>query len=119
MKQKLTKKQLKEIKEFANSLPITYYIASQKIVKSAKEILNTTDASPTIIELQEEIIKCKIKDDVKFVLNNDTYHTVNHYNRLKTIAYDSGEVGCRKYIDEQIKLHSGIPNEINLHSRII
>ena len=119
MKQKLTKKQLKEIKEFAKSLPTTYYIVSQKVIKTAGEILNITDASPTILELQEEIIKCKIKDDVKFVLNNDTYHTVNHYNRLKTIAYDSGEVGCRKYIDEQIKLHNDIPNEINLHSRII
>ena len=119
MKQKLTKKQLKEIREYSKLIPITYYVATQKVIKTAKEILSISDATPTILELQEEIIKCKIKDDVKFVLNNDVYHTVNHYNRLKTIAYDSGVLGCKKYINEQIELHNNVPQEINLHSRII
>ena len=119
MKQRLTKKQLKEIRIFANSIPETYYTATHKVIKTAKEILNITDGEPSILELQDEIIKCKIKDDVNFVLNSDVFHKVNHYNRLKTIAYDSGEDGCRKYINEQIELYNAIPNEINLHSKVL
>ena len=118
MKQKLTKKQLKEIREFATTIPETYYIANQKVVLTAKEILDLKDASPSILELQEKIINEKIKDETKLVVFKEVYEKVNHYNRLKKIAYESGESGCRKYIDEQIELFA-LPTEIDLHSKII
>lgn len=118
MKQKLTKKQLKEIREFASTIPVTYYIANQKVVLTAKEILEIKEASPSIIELQEKIVNEKIKDEIKLVLFKEIYEKVNHYNRLKKIAYESGEKGCKQYIEEQIELNL-IPTEINTHSQLI
>ncbi len=118
MKQKLSKKQLKEIREFAATIPVTYYIANQKVVLTAKEILEITEPSPSIIELQEKIVKEKIKDEFKLVVFKENFEKVNHYNRLKKIAYESGEAGCKQYIEEQMELFMA-PKEINLHSQLI
>ena len=118
MKQKLTKKQLKEIREFAATIPTTYYLAKQKVLKTAAQILEITEASPSILELQEEIKAKGIKPETKYILEYEVQMPVNHYNRLKHIAYQSGEKGCKQYIEDQMDLYTA-PQPINLHSKVI
>lgn len=118
MKNKLTKKQLKEIRDFAATIPQTYCIAKQKMLLSAKEILDIKDGSPSIIELQEKIVSEKIKDEKIFELFFEKQEKVNQYNRIKKVFYQGGEKAVKQYVTEQIELFES-QKPIDLHSKII
>lgn len=118
MNNKLNKKQLKEIREFADTIPATYYIANQKVLKTAKEILAIKEPSPSVIELQEKIISEKVKDEKLYTLVLEKYEPVNHYNRIKKVFYTGGQAAVKQYIKEQMELFES-EKPINLHSKII
>lgn len=124
MKTKLTKKELKEIRQFSQTIPTTFYEANAKVTLTAGEILKLDDEN--LIDLQKYIANNQntVKSDTKFTLEKrGLLFPVNHYNQLKNIYYRSNKNELAKnvqnYIDAQVQLFESMNKPIELHSRII
>lgn len=94
---KLSRKEMKLLKDLAATLPKTYYEASEVHRMKGSVILANKD-----IDVSK--LKGPIKPDSIYEVNVPTKHLVNHNNRLVTAFHNGGLAAVEQYANEVMEL---------------
>lgn len=110
---KLSRKEMKLLRKLADTLPKTYYEASEVHRMKGSEILANK-------EIDVSKIKGPIKPDGIYMVSVPTRHSVNHNNRLVTAFHNGGLAAVEQYanevmelVDSQFKTKAVVPAELS------